>query len=214
MIKRKKFVIISIVFGLITILGITAYVSDKKERNIKKTLDMKLVSENINDIPPEILDDVAPNIKQNFKAKAKDFEFHDKDENEYSFSSYEGQNVVLNFWSSTCEKCTTQLSFFEEVSKKYEGKVSFLMINVGDNNEFELKYLKDNNISLETFFDNHYDARVNYKVDSLPRTIFIDKSGTIQDDVKFEISKEVLEEKIENFYMKGDDKDGNYSIEQ
>lgn len=55
MIKRKKFVIISIVFGLITILGITAYVSDKKERNIKKTLDMKLVSENINDIPPWVV---------------------------------------------------------------------------------------------------------------------------------------------------------------
>ena len=47
-------------------------------------------------------------------------------------------------------------------------------------------------------FDDHYDARVNYKVTSLPRTIFIDKNGLIQKDIKFALNEETLEAQIQN----------------
>ena len=39
---------------------------------------------------------------------------------------------------------------------------------------------------------------VNYKVTSLPRTLFIDKNRLIQKDIKIEMTKEMLEEQIDN----------------
>lgn len=76
------------------------------------------------------------------------------------------------------------------------------MVNImdGENEtmENELKYLRDNNININTIFDDHYDVRINYKISKLPRTVFIDKNGLIQKDVKFELNKDTLEKHIEN----------------
>ena len=39
---------------------------------------------------------------------------------------------------------------------------------------------------------------INYKIATLPRTIFIDKNGLIQKDAKFELNEETLETQIQN----------------
>ena len=141
-------------------------------------------------------------MEQEFKAEAKDFEAHDENGNEIRLSDYKGQYIVLNFWNSTCEPCVNELPYFEEAINKYEGRVTFLMVNIVDGNnetkESTLNYLKDNSLDIKTIFDDHYDVMVNYKVTSLPRTLFIDKNRLIQKDIKIEMTKEMLEEQIDN----------------
>lgn len=199
--KRKKLAALCTAF--IMLCGaILIHNKEKDDKDIHTdNLNEILVPESINDIPPGIIDNVAPDVEQEFKAEAKDFEAHDENGNEVRLSDYKGQYIVLNFWNSTCEPCVNELPYFEKAMKKYEGRVTFLMVNIVDGNnetrDSALKYLKDNNLDIKTIFDDHYDARVNYKVTSLPRTIFIDKNRLIQKDIKIEMTEEMLEEQIE-----------------
>lgn len=199
--KKTSIILITIALLMCSLIFINLEKNNMKNR-MKNSIDEEVIPENIEDIPPSIIDNVAPDVEQKFKAEAKDFESHDKDGNEIRLSDYKGQYVVLNFWSSNCEACTKQLPYFEEAINEYEGRVVFLMVNImdGENEtiENELKYLRDNNININTTFDDHYDVRINYKISKLPRTVFIDKNGLIQKDVKFELNKDTLEKHIEN----------------
>ncbi|WP_294403880.1 TlpA disulfide reductase family protein [uncultured Clostridium sp.] len=203
MIKKGKS-IIALCAALIIACGVVIiYHKEKADKNISTGNSNEiLVPESINDIPPGIIDNVAPDVEQEFKAEAKDFEAHDENGNEIRLSDYKGQYIVLNFWNSTCEPCVNELPYFEEAIKKYEGRVTFLMVNMVDGNnktkESALNYLQNNGLDIKTIFDDHYDVRVNYRVTSLPRTLFIDKNRLIQKDIKIEMTKEMLEEQIDN----------------
>lgn len=199
--KKMSIILVIVALTIYSVLFVSLEKNNMKN-TVKNSSDEKLIPENIDDIPPSIIDNVAPDVEQKFKAEAKDFESHDKDGNEVRLSDYKGQYVVLNFWNSNCEACTKQLPYFEEAMNEYEGRVVFLMVNIidGENETMEsaLKYLRDNNININTTFDDHYDVRINYKISKLPRTVFIDKKGLIQRDIKVELNKDTLEEHIEN----------------
>lgn len=208
MINKKKYAAISAVLLIILCSGAIVYNKDKANADGKNNISNEsIVPESINDIPPGIIDNIAPDIEQDFKAEAKDFESHDENGNEVRLSHYKGQYIVLNFWNSTCEACTSELPLFEKVIKKYEGQVIFLNVYITDGNnetkESVIKYLKDNNLEIKTVFDDHYDVRVNYKITTLPRTVFIDKNGLIQKDIKSVLNEETLEEQIQNLINSG-----------
>lgn len=201
--KNKKIIITLLSAAILLFSGILINKNYDTKRNTKENeLEEVLLPESINAIPPGIIDNVAPDLEQDFRSKAKDFEAHDENGNEVRLSDYEGQYLVLNFWNSNYESCKDELPYFEEAMKKYEGQVTFLMINMvntyNETKETALQYLIDNNLEINTIFDDHYDARVNYKVTSLPRTVFIDKNGLIQKNIRFSLNKETLEEQIIN----------------
>lgn len=203
MIKNEKSITALCAVLIVACAAVIFYNKEKADKNISSGNSNEiLLPESINDIPPGIIDNVAPDVEQEFKAEAKDFEAHDENGNEIRLSDYKGQYIVLNFWNSTCEPCVNELPYFEEVINKYEGRVTFLMVNIVDGNnetkESTLNYLKDNSLDIKTIFDDHYDVMVNYKVTSLPRTLFIDKNRLIQKDIKIEMTKEMLEEQIYN----------------
>lgn len=203
--NRNKIIIGSM---LIVIMLLTASsVISRNNHNGKSTKedyleDEHMIPESINDIPPEIIDNVAPDLEQDFKASAKDFESHDINGNEVRLSDYKGEYIVLHFWNSRNEYSKDELAYFEEAIKKYEGQVTFLMVNmVGMDDETQIsamQFLSDNNLDINTIFDDHYDIRINYKVTSLPRTVFIDKNGLIQKNIRYSLDKETLDEQIGN----------------
>lgn len=198
--KKIRIILVAISVGICSALFI--YSEKNKIKNTLKnsSFEEQFTPENIEDIPPSIIDNVAPDVEQKFKAEAKDFEVHDKDGNEIRLSDYKGDYIILNFWNSSCDLCKEQLLYFEKAINKYEGQIKFLMINIiGENETTEsiLNYLKENNINIDTVFDDHYDVRINYKISTLPRTIFIDKSGLIQKDLKVVLNEDILEKHIQ-----------------
>lgn len=200
---NKKRIITIAAISAITLVIAGAAINKINHKKEKEDINSEsMVPENINDIPAHILEKVAPDVEQDFKSTAKDFESHDINGNEVMFSDYKGQYIVLHFWNSKSEGAAQELKSFEEVMKKYEGQVTFFMVNmVGSDDETletATQFLSENNIEINTLFDDHYDARVNYKVTSLPKTVFIDKDGLIQKNIKYALNTEILEKQIIN----------------
>lgn len=157
--------------------------------------------ESLDDIPPNIIDNIAPDAEQKIKAEAKDFHVEDSEGKEVYFSDYAGKPVVINFWASWCEPCIEEMPFFINAMERYNGEVEFMMVNLTDGEketkESAEQFLNDNSLKINSLFDNHFEAVTMYNVTSLPRTIFIDKDGYVQKSVKGMMTEDYLEELIE-----------------
>ncbi len=48
--------------------------------------------------------------------------------------------VLVDFWASWCAPCLAAAPILEELSKEYDGKVSFAKVNVEENGSIAAKY--------------------------------------------------------------------------
>lgn len=198
--KNKKivFIIVAVVIMVIMALGFCYMEYLKNDYNKKNTETLK--PESIDDIPANIVDYIAPDVEQKFKALAKNFHVYDKDGNEIELSDYKGKAVVINFWSSYSKSSTEEIPNILEAMDNYKDDVEFLMINLSPNEvetrAMALKYIQENNFNINPLFDDHGEVAIDYNVTSLPRTIFIDKEGYIQKSSKGTLNKEYLNEQI------------------
>ncbi|GEM_PF-2663676 len=79
------------------------------------------------------------------------------------------------------------MPYFQKISDEYEDdELKVLMLNVTDGQKETMdsakNYMEDNNYDMTTLFDMGLDASMKYVVSGIPRTIFIDNDGNIEDD--------------------------------
>ncbi|OOP74335.1 TlpA family protein disulfide reductase [Clostridium beijerinckii] len=58
------------------------------------------------------------------------------------------------------------------------------------------KFIADNNYKMKVLFDNDGTATTNYNIVSIPRTLFIDKDGSITYDHSGQITENELDKQI------------------
>lgn len=132
------------------------------------------------------------------KDKEKDFVVYDENLNKVKLSDYIGKPVVVNFWASWCPPCKKEMPLFNELSSKYKkDKLTVLMIDMTDGQRETIntakKFISDNNYNMNVLYDKDSTAAINYNIESIPRTLFIDKNGYIIKDQIGEITKEELD---------------------
>jgi thiol-disulfide isomerase/thioredoxin len=133
-----------------------------------------------------------------------DFTILDMDGNEVKLSDFFGKPIVLNFWASWCPPCKAELPDFEEACKRYEGKVTFLMVNLTDGKretvEVAKEYVASQGYTFPVYFDTKYEAAYVYGVSSIPQTYFINADGSLEARATGMISAARLEEGIGMIY--------------
>ncbi|WP_160691736.1 TlpA disulfide reductase family protein [Clostridium sp. C2-6-12] len=194
--SNKKLIVFVVGFLSFSIFLVVAYFG---YGSLASKYDKKnIVNENL-----KTQEEGSKNDKIKVKVKAKDFTVYDENQNEVKLSDYIGKPVVLNFWASWCGPCKSEMPGFNEMSKKYsKDKIAILMINLTDGNRETLataqKYIKNNKYDMNVLYDSKLDAADKYSINSIPRTIFIDKEGNIfKDNSAGVISEEELEKQIE-----------------
>ncbi len=128
--------------------------------------------------------DATPGETEGSDSKqAPDFTALDWEGNEVKLSDFFGKPIVLNFWASWCPPCKAELPDFEAACKKYEGKVTFLMVNMTDGSretvEVAKRFVESEGYTFPVYFDTKYEASYNYGVSSIPQTYFIDAEGNL-----------------------------------
>lgn len=142
-------------------------------------------------------------VKEEKVEKAPNFIAFDKDGKEVKLSDFKGKKaIVVNFWASWCPPCKAEMPYFNNASKKYKNSdVEILMVNLTDGmretKDKALEYVKKEGYNMNILFDEQLNGASVYNVQALPRTLFIDKNGNIQNDHTGLITQEILNDNIE-----------------
>ena len=133
---------------------------------------------------------------------AMDFTVYGKDGEEIKLSDFQGKKpVVVNFWASWCDPCKEEMPYFQEAIEQYGDEVEFLMVNLTDGMRETVekadKFIKKSGYDMDIVYDLDLDATYTYYISSIPRTLFINRDGTLYYDYMGVISKEFLNSSIE-----------------
>lgn len=133
---------------------------------------------------------------------AMDFSVYGKDGEEIKLSDFQGKKpVVVNFWASWCGSCKEEMPYFQEAIQQYGGEVEFLMVNLTDGMRETVekadKFIKESGYDMDIVYDLELDATNTYFIYSIPRTLFINRDGTLYYDYMGVITKEFLNSSIE-----------------
>ncbi len=136
--------------------------------------------------------------------QAPNFTVETEEGEEVSLHDFFGKPIVVNFWASWCGPCKMELPDFQAAYEKYEGEITFLMVNMTDGSretkDTAMKYMKDAGYSLPVYYDVKQDAAYTYTVYSLPTTFFINAEGEAVAYAQGMIDAETLETGISMIY--------------
>jgi len=92
-----------------------------------------------------------------------------------------GQVVVVNFWASWCPPCREEAAYLEKTWRDYHGRgVVFLGVDWVDTEKEALAYLAEFNITYLNGPDLGTRIAQAYRIQGVPETFFIDKSGQVR----------------------------------
>lgn len=116
---------------------------------------------------------------------------------EARLKALEGKPVVVNYWATWCAPCKKEMPRVVEAAKKYEGKVSFLGVNVEDDAEAAAAFEESYDVAFESVADPKGAIRRQQDILGLPVTQFYGSDGSLAFVHQGEIKADQLEEKIE-----------------
>lgn len=123
-------------------------------------------------IPAPQLDFLAPGISLK-SLEGKDVKLAD----------LRGKVIMVNFWASWCPPCKAEMPAIENVYLQYKDQgfeVLAVDSTIQDNPTDVSIFVKANHLSFPILMDITGLATKTYRIQSLPSTFFIDKSGIIR----------------------------------
>lgn len=133
--------------------------------------------------------------------KAPDFTMQDANGKDVTLSSFQGKPVVLNFWTSWCSYCKSEMPYFESAYKQYGDKIQFIMLNPVKSERSSdggKNFIKDAAYTFPVFYESAGEAMNLYGLRSFPATVFIDANGNMVEKTIGAISEEKLSDNIKS----------------
>lgn len=101
-----------------------------------------------------------------------------------SLSDLRGRPVVLNFWAGSCPPCRAEMPDLQRFYEEFNDRVTLIGIDIGQftglGNQSEAKnLLSELGVTYPTGFTEDGSVVRQYKVLSMPTTVFIDSKGDV-----------------------------------
>lgn len=105
------------------------------------------------------------------------------DGKEYALSDFQGQPVLLTFFTTWCPYCAEELPLLEKLYKEYREKASLVVLGIDLQEPEDLvrKFTERVGISFPVLLDAKGETGFSYRILGLPTLFFIDPEGRIAD---------------------------------
>jgi thiol-disulfide isomerase/thioredoxin len=94
-------------------------------------------------------------------------------------ADFAGRPIVINFWSSTCPPCITEMPAFEQVHQRYGDRVTFVGIDTVDGETPARALAAKTGVTYHLGFDPDGAIAKRFGVVNLPTTVLIGRDGTV-----------------------------------
>jgi peroxiredoxin len=112
---------------------------------------------------------------------APDFQIQMSDGSLLFLSELGGRVVLINFWAVNCPYCVKEMPYLQQAHDEFSADdIIILGINTGDSEEKVRRFVTDKKLSFPIILDPDIYATMLYKVQYLPTTYLVDKTGNIQ----------------------------------
>lgn len=113
-----------------------------------------------------------------------------------SLADFKGKPVVIDFWATYCAPCKLEMPWFEEFTAKYKGQ-GLVVLGVDQDDsvgkDAVAQAAKRTGVTYPILMPDKTIATVYKLGDYLPQTFFVDKNGTVVEEVIGGRSKDELE---------------------
>ena len=111
--------------------------------------------------------------------------------------------TVINFWASWCSVCNEEMGVFERLYLDHGDIFDIKMVDLTDGQRETIARAKDyiskKGYTFPVFFDEDYNSVDEYYIVSIPRTLIIDRDGTVICDITGGVTEETFDEIISSY---------------
>ena len=141
------------------------------------------------------------------KKYAIEFELRDQYGTVHRLSDYQGKVVFLNFWATWCPPCRSEMPDIQALYEKYieenNSKVVILSVATPDygretNQSGIENFLEKNGYTYPVLMDEGGKVTEQYLIQAYPTTFMIDQNGCFNGYVQGAMSREMMQEVIED----------------
>lgn len=112
--------------------------------------------------------------------KAKDFKLKDLNGKEVSLSDFKGKKVFLNFWATWCPPCKAEMPDIEKLYQETKASdLVILSVDIGEDKNTVKTFIDKYNYNFKVLLDTDQEVALEYNINSIPSSFFIDKDGNI-----------------------------------
>jgi thiol-disulfide isomerase/thioredoxin len=97
-----------------------------------------------------------------------------------AIDQFAGKLVVVDFWATWCEPCKKSFPAREGISKRHEGKVQIVGVNVNDEPDGVVDFAKGLGTTFPIGWDKGHSIAERWKVGTMPTSYVVDASGTVR----------------------------------
>jgi len=95
-------------------------------------------------------------------------------------NDFRGKIVFLNFWTTWCPSCITEMPSMEKLHRKLLGKnFAMVTVNIKESASRVKKFFEKYNLTFTALLDTNGEVSTEFGIGAIPTTFILDKSGKI-----------------------------------
>jgi peroxiredoxin len=129
--------------------------------------------------------------------EAPDFILPDLQGNQIALSDHHGEVVLINFWATWCPPCRVEMPDMEAVYREhYNEGFEILGVDQREPQELVEEFVTERGFSWIFLLDEDFEVSQEYSATSIPRSILVDRDGTVAHVWRGTLTRSQLEQQL------------------